>query len=96
MESTFKVTGLTDLYLYQDPQDVLKNQMGNFNEADCNKYYARSLVEYYKTVTIASRSRQIRSKLQERTKTSPLPGLNISPAKEPSITSGVTQEADEN
>ena len=33
MEGMLKITGLTALYLDQDPQDALKNKMGHFYEA---------------------------------------------------------------
>ena len=69
--------------------------MVNFDEADIQGYYARSQLKDYETVTIAIRSRQIGRKLQARKNTAPPPGLNIAPYKDPSITSGLTQEADE-
>ena len=34
MEGIFKGTGITQLYLDQDPQAALKNRMGNFDGAD--------------------------------------------------------------
>ena len=39
MEYMFKGTGLTALYLDQDPQAALKNKMGNFDEAYLQKAY---------------------------------------------------------
>ena len=67
--------------------------MGNFDEADLQKLYAQSQGKDDETVTIASRLWQIRRKLQAHTKTAPPPGLNISPAEDLSITSGLTKEA---
>ena len=37
MEGMFEGTGLMEIYLYQDPQAVLKNKMGNFDEVDLPK-----------------------------------------------------------
>ena len=37
MEGMFEGTGLMELYLDQDPQDVLNNKMGNFDEVDLHK-----------------------------------------------------------
>ena len=91
----FKVTGLTALYLYQDPQAVLKDKMGNFDESDLQKYYAPAQGKDYKLVTIASRSRQIGRKLQARTRKASTPSFNIAPETEPSITLGLTQEDSE-
>ena len=93
MEGMFEDTGITALYLDQDPQDALKNKMGNFDEEDIQKVYAWAQDHDDETVTIASRSRKIGRKLQERTKPAYTPGLNISPSEDPSITSGHTQEA---
>ena len=39
MEVMFEGTGLTALYLDQDPQAALKNKMGNFDEAYLQKAY---------------------------------------------------------
>ena len=44
----FKVTGLTALYLDQDPQAALKNKMGNFDEAYIQKAYAWAQGKYEK------------------------------------------------
>ena len=44
-------------------------------------------------MTITSISREIGRKLQTQTNTTPLPGFNIAPAEDPSITSVLTQEA---
>ena len=55
MEGMFKVTGLTALHFDQDPQAVLNNKMGNFDEADLQKAYAQARVKYEETVIIASR-----------------------------------------
>ena len=41
MEVMFKDTGLTALYLDQDPQAALKNKMSKFYEADLHKAYSR-------------------------------------------------------
>ena len=65
--------------------------MGNFDEADLQKTYARAQGKDDKTATIASISRQIGRKLQAHTQILSPPGLNIAPAKYPSITSGLTQ-----
>ena len=59
----FKGTGITALYLYQDPQAALKNTMVNFDKADLQKYYAWEQVKYDKRVTIASISRKIGRKI---------------------------------
>ena len=93
MEGMSEGTVLTELYLYQDPQAALKNKMVNFDDEDLQKAYAWAQGKDDETVTIASRSRQIVRKLQAQTKTVPLPGFNISPAEDPSIISGLTQEA---
>ena len=55
MEGMFKVTGLTVLYLNQDPQYALKKKMGNCYEADFQKYYAQAQGEDDDTVTITNR-----------------------------------------
>ena len=55
MEGMFKVTGLTALHFDKDPQAVLNNKMGNFDEADLQKAYAQARVKYEETVIIASR-----------------------------------------
>ena len=57
MEDMLGGTGITALYLDQYPQAALDNKMGNFDEADIHKDYARAQVKYDQTVTIASRSR---------------------------------------
>ena len=49
MEGMFKGTCLTELDLDQDPQAVLKNKMGNFDEADLHKYYAPAQGKDYKS-----------------------------------------------
>ena len=67
--------------------------MGNIDEADLQKAYTRVQGKDDETVTIASISHQIGRKLQTRTKTAPPPGFNITPAKDPYITSGLTKEA---
>ena len=46
MEGTFEGTGLTELYLDQDPQAELKKK-GNSDEADLQKAYARAQGKYY-------------------------------------------------
>ena len=51
----FEDTGLKALDLDQDPQDTLKNKMGNFDETDIYKVYAQAQVKDDETVTIASR-----------------------------------------
>ena len=95
MEGMFNDKGLAEFYLDQDPQDMLNNNMGNFDEADLQKYYAWALGKDDETLTIASISRQIGRKLQARTNKAYPPGLNIAPSKEPSIASGLTQGAAE-
>ena len=52
----FKGTGFTALNLDQDPRALLKNKMGNFDEADLQKSYAQAQVKDDETVNIASRS----------------------------------------
>ena len=39
-EIIFEGTLIKELDIYQDPQYALKNKMGNFDEADLQKYYA--------------------------------------------------------
>ena len=90
----FNGTGLMALYLDQNQQAVLKNKMGNFGEIGLQKAYARKQGKDYETVTIASISHQIGRKLQAWKNTAPPQGFNIALAKEPSLTSGITQEAD--
>ena len=51
-EGMFKDTGITALYLYQDPQAALKNKMGNLDEEDLQKAYARAQGKYDEAVTI--------------------------------------------
>ena len=91
MEGMFESTGLAVLDLYQDPQAWLKNKISNFDEADLHQYYAQAQSKDYETVTIASKSRQIGSKIKAQTKIAPPPGFNISPTEYPSVTSGLTQ-----
>ena len=50
----FEGNGITALYLNQDPQAVLKNKMGRFDEAYIHKSYARVQGKYAETVTFAS------------------------------------------
>ena len=87
----FEGNGITALYLNQDPQAVLKNKMGRFDEACIRKSYARVQGKYAETVTFASIKHQIGRKLQARTKTSSPSGFNIAPAKYLSVMSGLTQ-----
>ena len=47
----FKGTGLTALDLYQAPKYALKNKMGNFDETDLQKVYARAQRKYDEKVT---------------------------------------------
>ena len=89
----FDGTDLTVLYLDQYPHNVLKNKIGNFDEADLQKAYARAQGKDDEMVTIVSRSRQIGRKLQAQTGIAPPPCLNIAPSEDPSITLGLTQEA---
>ena len=95
MEVMFEGIVLTALDLDQDPQSELKNKMENFDEADLRKVYAWTHGNEDETVNIASRSRQIRKRLQKQTKTAYLPGLNLAPTKDPSIKSGPTKESAE-
>ena len=90
-----KGTCLMELYIDQDPQDALKNIVGNFDEEDLQKAYAQAQVKNDETVIILSISSQIGRKLQSHTKTTSPPGHNIAQSKDPSITSGLTQEAAE-
>ena len=55
MEGMFKGTGLTVLYIDQEPQTELKNKMGNFDDADLQKAYDWEQVNNYETITIKSR-----------------------------------------
>ena len=96
MEGMFEGTGLTELYLDQDQQAVVRNKMGKFDKADIQKTYAWAQGKDYEKVIIASILCQIRRKLQEQTNTYSPPGFNISPQKYLSITSGLTEEAAEN
>ena len=41
----FEGTGLMALDLYHDPQSSMKNKMGNFDEADLQKFYAQAQVQ---------------------------------------------------
>ena len=50
----FEGTGITVLYLDQDPQATLKKKMGNFYQAGLQKAYAHAQGKYYETVTIVS------------------------------------------
>ena len=70
---------------------MLKNKIGNFDEADLQKYYARAQGKYNETVTIAIRSLQIGKKLQAQTNTEPSPVYNTAPSQYPSIKSGLNQ-----
>ena len=45
-EGLFEGTGITKLYLDQDPQAALKNKIGNFDEAELQKPYAQVQVKY--------------------------------------------------
>ena len=63
-----------------------------FDKADLQKAYARAQGKYDETVIIKSRSRQIGRKLKTWIQTAPPTGFNISPAKDPYIKSGLTQE----
>ena len=55
MEGVFKGTGLTALYLDQEPKYVLKNRMEYFDEANLQKVYTWAQGKYYEPITIASR-----------------------------------------
>ena len=95
MEGIFEDTGLTALDLDKDPHTTIKNKMGNVDEADVQRAYAREQGKDDGTFTIPIRSRQIRRKLKLRTTTASPPGINIATAKYPSIVSGITQETAE-
>ena len=95
MVGMFEGTGLTELYIDQDPQDLLKNKMGNFDESNLQKSYNWEQAKDDETVTVAVISRQIESKLKVQTNIEYPQGLNIAPAKDPSIGSGINQEAAE-
>ena len=86
-EGMFEGTGLTTLYLDQEPQSALKRKMGNFDEADIQKDYARAQGKDDEIITIASISRQIGRKIQARTNTESPSGFNKASTKDPSITS---------
>ena len=64
--------------------------MGTFDETDLQKAYARAQGKDYETVIIVNISCHIERKLQALTKTEPFPGLDIEPAYNPSINSGLT------
>ena len=55
MECIFEGTGLTALYLDQEPKYVLKNRMEYFDEANLQKVYTWAQGKYYEPITIASR-----------------------------------------
>ena len=69
--------------------------MGNFAEVDLQKSYAQAKGKYDEAITNASRSHHIGRKVQALKNTFPPPGFNIAPAKDPSITSVISNEADE-
>ena len=92
MGGMFEGTGLTALELDKIPHDYFNNKMGSFYEEDLQKAYAQVQVEVDETVTVESRSRQIGRKLHARKNTVSPSGLNIAPAEDSSITSGLTQE----
>ena len=50
-----KGTGPKEIYLYQNPQAVLKNQISTFDEADIQTAYACAHGKDDETVTIISR-----------------------------------------
>ena len=88
----FKGTGITALYLDQDPQETLKKKMGNIYGAYIQKACARAQGKKYETETITIISRQIGRKLNACKNTAPPPVFNMAPAEDPSITSVLTQE----
>ena len=57
--------------------------MGKFDGADLQEAYTHEQGKDDRTVTIASRSHQIGSKVQAWAKKASPPGLNISPANDP-------------
>ena len=81
MECVLKGTGIMAFYLDLDPQAALKKKVGNFDEADLQKSYARAKGKDYETVAISSRSIHIGSKIQALTQTAPLIGFNIAPSE---------------
>ena len=95
MKGMFDGTGLTVLYIDQDPQAALKNKMGKFDDAYIKKSYTQAQGKDNKSVTIAIRSFQIGMKLQARTKRVYPSGINIVPDEDPYIASGLIQVASE-
>ena len=77
MEGMFRSTYITELDLDQDTQATLKKKMGNFDEEDLQKYYARAQGKDDETSTPASTSRQIGRKIQAWKKKDPPSGFNI-------------------
>ena len=69
--------------------------MGSFDESYTQKVYSGAHRKDDVTVTIASISRNIGSKLKELEEIVSTPGINIAPEKDPSITSGLTHDASE-
>ena len=67
--------------------------MGDVDEVDLQKASKQAQGKYFETVTIKSRSRQIGRKLKTQKNTASPPGFKIAPAEDPSMTSGLTQEA---
>ena len=94
-EGMFEGTGLTAFDLDQNPKSEQKKKMGNFDEEDLQKYYARAQGKDDETSTPASTSRQIGRKMQAWKKTDPTSGFNIAPQEDPSITSGLTPKSEE-
>ena len=76
----FKGTGLTAIYLDQDPHAALKIKMVNLYRSYLQKDYARSQGKDDETVTTARRSRRIGIKLQTWKNISPPSDFNIAPA----------------
>ena len=81
----FEGTGPKSLGIYQDPQATLKNQMGPFDEADIQKYYARVQVKDDETIIIESRSHKIGRNLQALVKIAFPQGIDKAPSYNTSI-----------
>ena len=62
-----------------------------FDDANLQKPYEHTQGKYDETVIIASRSRNIGTKLKARKNTAPLPGFNKALDEHPFIKSGLTQ-----
>ena len=95
MEGMFEGTELMELDIYQEPHNALNNKIVNFDEADIQKSYNQEQRKDNGTIIISSRSRHIGMKLQAQKNTEYPTGFNTTADEDPSITSGLTQEAAE-